>query len=148
MAQYHTDEGLQNLFRTAPLMATWDDHEFTNNPHSLGTVETTGAQNHQAECAANRNSTDAEKNAARCSTDEGDIVERLNVAAEAYMEWMPIREYEGSLGVVEISNLQVIEWGDLATFVAVDSRVSQRSEDPTINSSFFSMYGAETASDL
>ena len=147
MAQYHTDEGLQNLFRTAPMMATWDDHEFTNNPHSLGTVESTGAQNHQAECAANRTSTDAEKNAARCSIDEGDIVERLNTAAEAYMEWMPIREFPYGLGLVRVSILQVVEWGDLATFIAVDSRVSQRSKDPTINSSHFAMYGAVTAND-
>lgn len=30
-ALYHTDHGLQQLRARAPMIATWDDHEITNN---------------------------------------------------------------------------------------------------------------------
>jgi PhoD-like phosphatase len=39
------------------------------------------------------------------------------------------------MGVVDIGTItQVISWGDMATFVGFDTRISHRSEDPTINS--------------
>ena len=46
------------------------------------------------------------------------------------MEWMPVRQdFSAELaGVGNISNRYVVEWGKLATFVVVDTRLSQRSE--------------------
>lgn len=135
MATYHTDNGLQNLRRRAPLIATWDDHETTNNPWGQGTRETTEAQNHQETCPANATSPDSEKADANCDRDEGDIVKRFNAAAQSYFEWMPIRHFPGSMGVVDVGSItQVISWGDMATFVTFDTRLSHRSKDPTLNS--------------
>ena len=136
MATYHTDEGLQNLRRRAPLIACWDDHETANNPYGQGSKENTGAENHQEVCEANVTSPESDKRVAQCDRDEGDIVTRLNAAARSYFEWMPIRHKSGAMGVVDVGDItQVISWGDMATIVTFDTRVSHRSEDPTINSS-------------
>ncbi len=55
------------------------------------------------------------------------------MAAQAYMEWMPIRQGPMMSGVLEYTSItQVIEWGDLASIVAVDTRVGGRSAEPTI----------------
>lgn len=135
MATYHTDEGLKNLRRRAPLIATFDDHELTNNPWGQGTPESTGAENHQETCPVNTTSPDTEKNEAGCDRDEGDVVVRFNAAAQSYFEWMPIRHMPGSMGVIDVGSItQVISWGDMATIVTFDSRVSHRSKDPTLNS--------------
>ena len=54
-------------------------------------------------------------------------------AAQAYMEWMPIRRGPGVMGVVTTTSItQVIEWGKLATIAAFDTRISYRSKTPTI----------------
>lgn len=132
-AQYHRDEGLQNLRARAPQVSTWDDHETTNDSYGDGTVEQSGAENHQEVCPANRTSPDEEKAAANCDTDEGPFLDRMNAAAQAYMEWMPIRK--GPFGTMAGGNVdtdltQVIEWGNLATLVLLDSRVSERSAEP------------------
>jgi len=136
MATYHTDEGLQNLRRRAPLIACWDDHEFTNNPFGQGTEESTGAKNHQAVCEANVTSPESDKDAAQCDRDEGDVMTRFNAAAQSYFEWIPIRHQPGSMGIIDVGDItQIISWGDMATIVTFDTRVTHRSEEPTLNSS-------------
>ena len=60
-AQYHTDEGLQNLRARAPQLSVWDDHETMNDSYSDGNPESSGAENHQEVCPANRTSTDEAK---------------------------------------------------------------------------------------
>jgi alkaline phosphatase D len=80
--------------------------------------------------------TDAEKNDAGCDRDENDVILRWNSAAQAYMEWIPVRRGPGIMGVVETTSLtQVIEWGNLATIVGFDTRISHRSKGPTLQSS-------------
>jgi phosphodiesterase/alkaline phosphatase D-like protein len=137
MATYHAmDEGLRNLRRRAPLIATWDDHETTNNAYGMGEKSNTGAENHQETCPVNSTSPDEEKEAAGCDRDEGDVVTRFNAAFQAYMEWLPLRRLPGQMGVVDLGTFtQVIEWGDMATIVAIDTRVSHRSSEPTLQSS-------------
>jgi len=135
-AQYHTDEALQSLHRAAPMIAQWDDHELTNNAYGLGVEGTLGAENHQPSCSANPDSTDAEKNTAKCDRDEGNATIRFNNAVRAYMEWLPIRAAPGDLGVVALSNVRTIEWGSIADFVVVDTRISQRSKNPALASVF------------
>jgi hypothetical protein len=60
------------------------------------------------------------------------------MAAQAYMEWMPIRQ--GTItgeGVVEVTSItQIIEWGELATVVAVDTRLTARSKEPSVFDTF------------
>lgn len=126
------DEGLRNLRRTTPGMASWDDHETTNDSWGNGD-DGFGAENHQPVCKANRTSSDAEKNAAKCDRDEGDAGERFKAAYQAYMEYMPIRPSPGMLGSLDTggSLTQVIEWGNLATLITFDTRVSYRSQPPT-----------------
>lgn len=69
-----------------------------------------------------------------CDRDEGDWVERANNAFQSYMEWLPLRHQEGSMGVINKGSFrQHIEWGDLASFVTFDTRISVRSDDPTLN---------------
>ena len=129
MATYHLDEGLQNLRRRAPLIACWDDHESTNNPYGQGTVETTGAQNHQEVCPVNVSSTIEEKDSAGCDRDEGDVKTRFNAAARSYLEWLPLRHQPGKMGIIDVGTItQVISWGDMATIVAIDTRISHRSK--------------------
>lgn len=110
------------------MMASWDDHETTNNSWEFG------AENHQPICPANRTSSPEEISQARCDRDEGDSGIRFQNAFQAYMEWLPIRYNDGSMGQIEGSFTQTIQWGDLATIIAFDTRTSFRSEDPTVGS--------------
>jgi alkaline phosphatase D len=64
-ALYHTDSGLQELHRVAPMISVWDDHEIANDTYR------NGAENH--------------------SSGEGSFDERKRVALQAYFEWLPIR---------------------------------------------------------
>ena len=65
-ATYRKDNDLKKLHANKPMIAVWDDHEFTNDSWK------DGAENHQ-------------KN-------EGNFQERKRNALKAYYEWMPIRE--------------------------------------------------------
>ena len=68
-ASYRSDPDLQKLHAMHPMIAMWDDHEFTNDAYA------TGAQNHQA--------------------NEGDWDERKLAAERAYREWMPVSDRVG-----------------------------------------------------
>jgi alkaline phosphatase D len=65
-ASYRSDTDLQMLHQLFPMLAMWDDHEFTNDAYA------SGAQNHQA--------------------NEGDWGTRKAAALRAYNEWMPVRD--------------------------------------------------------
>ena len=81
-------------------------------------------------------SADAEEiDAAGCDRNEGSVDVRFTNAAQAYMEWMPIRRGPGVMGVDTTTSItQVIEWGKLATVAAFDTRISYRSKTPTVGS--------------
>ena len=70
-ASYRADPDLQKLHAMHPMIAMWDDHEFTNDAYA------TGAQNHQA--------------------NEGDWGERKIAAERAYREWMPVSDRAGDV---------------------------------------------------
>ena len=81
-AQYKSDIDLQALHKSKPMIAVWDDHEFTNDSWKHG------AENHQ------RN--------------EGFFQTRKANAIKAYLEWMPIRENKSKLKIwrkFEVGNL-------------------------------------------
>ncbi|MEP2989972.1 MAG: alkaline phosphatase D family protein [Parasphingorhabdus sp.] len=65
-AAYRNDPDLQRLHQLFPMIAMWDDHEFTNDAHR------DGAQNHDSS--------------------EGDWGMRKRVAEQVYREWLPVRD--------------------------------------------------------
>jgi alkaline phosphatase D len=86
-------------------------------------------------CSVNETATNSQKATAGCDRDEGPVDIRYTAAAQAYMEWMPVRRGPGKMGVVNITSItQVIEWGKLASIVMFDTRISQRSKEPTLDS--------------
>lgn len=110
--------------------------QLTNNAYGQESGPV-GAENHQEVCYANRTSTNEEKSLYGCDRDEGNAKLRFNHAAQAYMEWMPIRQGPMMSGAVDITSItQVIEWGDLASIVAVDTRLAGRSLEPTLGDTF------------
>ncbi|GGM84448.1 phosphodiesterase/alkaline phosphatase D [Lentzea pudingi] len=66
-AMYKTDQHLQRLHATHPMIATWDDNESADNSSALGAIGHDPAT-------------------------EGPWAVRLAAATQAYFEWMPIRE--------------------------------------------------------
>jgi len=138
-ALYVEDAGLLKLRSSVSMIAQWDDHEFTNNPYGNGM----GADNHQPECNGNRTNPGS-----KCSTDEGDFLERANHAAQAYFEWLPLRRGpRATQGQVDTDLTIVVEWGDVATFLLQDTRIEARPahgtiglQEPEFNLDLFSIY--------
>jgi alkaline phosphatase D len=92
-AQHRSDPDLQELHRTLPFIAVWDDHEVANDTWK------DGAQNHQE--------------------DEGSFSERRLAALQAYAEWMPLRPPVDT----DIASLQRnFRFGDLVNLVMLDTR--------------------------
>ena len=98
-ATYKTDEDLQTLHQTHPMICIWDDHEFTNDTWRGG------AQNH--------------------NDNEGDWQTRANAAIQAYYEWMPIREPQS--GNREKA-YRKFEFGQLLHLNMLDTRYVGRDE--------------------
>ena len=87
-ASYRADPDLQKLHAMHPMIAMWDDHEFTNDAYA------TGAQNHQA--------------------NEGDWAERKIAAERAYREWMPVSDrvddvYWNKYAIGNLAEIQLTE---------------------------------------
>lgn len=105
-AQYRTDPDLQEVHRQHPFICIWDDHETANNAWS------TGAENHDA-------------------STEGDWFERRQHGAQAYFEWLPIRE----TGIVDGFGYRTIyrafRFGDLLDLFMLDTRLAGRDEPAT-----------------
>ncbi|RKQ69079.1 alkaline phosphatase D [Litorimonas taeanensis] len=99
-AQYRSDSTLQDVTAKMPLIAVWDDHETTNDSWKGG------AENH--------------------NSDEGDWDIRREAALRAYYEWMPLREPKFGRSRNEI--YRAFEWGDLASIVCVETRLTARAE--------------------
>jgi len=99
-AQYRSDAGLQDVTSLMPLIAVWDDHETTNDSWKGG------AENHDA--------------------GEGDWETRKEAALRAYYEWMPLREPQ--FGKSRQDLYRAFEWGDLASIVCVETRLTARAE--------------------
>lgn len=87
-ASYRADPDLQKLHAMHPMIAMWDDHEFTNDAYAAG------AQNHQA--------------------NEGDWGERKIAAERAYREWMPVSDrigdaYWSKYAIGNLAEIQLTE---------------------------------------
>lgn len=98
-AQYKSDPGSQAMLAAKPLLCCWDDHESANNPWAGG------AQNHQP-------------------ATEGDWGRRRDAAAQAYHEWMPIRD--PAPGRTRLQFWRTYVFGDLATLCTLETRHTAR----------------------
>jgi alkaline phosphatase D len=101
-AQYKADRALQRAHAAAPWLCTWDDHESTNNSYR------TGAQNHT-------------------EGKEGSWTERKQVAVQAYLEWMPVRD--PAVGAAREALWRRFDFGDLATVFCLETRLVGRSKE-------------------
>ena len=102
-AQYKSDPQLQMAHAAAPWICTWDDHESANNSYR------TGAENH-----------DPEKG-------EGSWSDRKQIALQAYMEWMPVREPKP--GKARSAFWRRFDFGDVASLMCLETRLTGRSEE-------------------
>tara|TARA_B100001029_G_C15063933_1_gene461550 strand:+ start:6937 stop:8532 length:1596 start_codon:yes stop_codon:yes gene_type:complete len=92
-AQYKQDLGSKELHKNVPLIAVWDDHEFTNDTWKRG------AENHSIDGS------------------EGDFFARRAAAIKAYYEWMPIREQKNKRKI-----FREFRVGDLLHLLMLDTR--------------------------
>ena len=92
-SQYKQDQGSKALHRSAPLIAVWDDHEFSNDTWKKG------AENHSEDGT------------------EGDFYARRSAAIKAYYEWMPIREQENKRKI-----FREFKIGKLLHLIMLDTR--------------------------
>ena len=123
-ATYKTDKDLQRLHKTHPMIAIWDDHEFTNDAWRHG------AQNH------NRG--------------EGNWQDRAKAAVQAYYEWMPIREPSGNSEDPSLreKSYRQFRLGDLINLTMLDTRYIGRDKqldfsDPELYREQRTLLGAE-----
>ena len=92
-AQYKQDQGSKALHKHAPLIAVWDDHEFSNDAWKRG------AENHSEDGS------------------EGDFYARRSAAIKAYYEWMPIREQQNKRRI-----FREFKIGKLIHLIMLDTR--------------------------
>ena len=92
-AQYKQDQGSKALHKYAPLIAVWDDHEFSNDAWKRG------AENHSEDGS------------------EGDFYARRSAAIKAYYEWMPIREQQNKRRI-----FREFKIGKLIHLIMLDTR--------------------------
>jgi alkaline phosphatase D len=100
-AQYKTDPDLQEVHRQHPFIVVWDDHEFANNTWR------DGAENHQPDRG------------------EGAFVWRRAAAAQAFFEWMPIREDRATR---QPRIYRTFPFGGLADLIMLDTRLIGRDQ--------------------
>jgi alkaline phosphatase D len=99
-AQYKSDPQLQEAHRQHPFITVWDDHEFANDAW-FG-----GAEAHDSEQG------------------DGSWVSRRTAAAQAYFEWLPIREPAG----VRSPIYRHFAFGNLLDLLMLDTRITGRDE--------------------
>ena len=102
-AQYKRDEDSQAVHRQHPFVCIWDDHETTNDAWK------DGAQNHT-------------------EATEGSWADRVNVALQAYYEWMPVRIPDATQ---RRKNQRAFQIGNLVDLVMLEERLSGRSKQLT-----------------
>ncbi|KAI3430585.1 hypothetical protein D9Q98_005178 [Chlorella vulgaris] len=100
-ACHRTDKGLQELHRRVPMIAVWDDHEIADSAWSGGSEDFKGSKEEWE-----RQKYDAIK---------------------AYVEWVPIRGMQHDKIDLQGCN-RSFKFGDLATIMLAEGRLSARSE--------------------
>jgi len=117
-AQYKADADLQAAHARAPFICVWDDHETANDAWLHG------AENHQPET-------------------EGDFAVRKAAALKAYYEWMPIRE--AAPGALKEAIQRTFHFGDVASLMMVETRLTGRTEPMTYEKDLAFVAGSDGA---
>jgi alkaline phosphatase D len=99
-SHYKLDDQLQLLHQIHPFITTWDDHETANDAYK------DGAQNHS-------------------SGSEGSWIDRKISGAQAYKEYMPIRNPDPN---DDIKIWRSLRYGNLLDLIVLDSRLWARDE--------------------
>ncbi len=97
---YRLDPDLRRVHQLYPFITVWDDHESTNDSYK------DGAQNHT-------------------EGDEGTWEDRKLFAAEAYSEWLPIRNPDEN---DPIKIWRTLSFGNLLDLIMIDTRIWGRDE--------------------
>ena len=121
-ALHRTDPGAIAMFSRAPLVAVWDDHEFSDNADEDTSV------NHQPTCVDLQSKKPGEAGFTPfdCDQDEGDWNTRVNAATRAFHEWVPITDHGSIDDASDRTDItQTLQWARLATFVAQDDRTDR-----------------------
>lgn len=98
-SHYKLDDQLQRVHQIHPFITTWDDHETANDSYK------DGAQNHNA--------------------GEGPWITRKISGAQAYKEYMPIRNPDPS---DDVKIWRKLRYGNLLDLIVLDSRLWGRDE--------------------
>lgn len=101
-AQYKSDADSKQFHASKPVIAVWDDHEFTNDTYK------DGAENHSA-------------------ATEGSFAARKAVAIQAYHEWMPIRS-----GMDKSKIYRSFNFGNVLSLHMLDTRSVGRDQQVEI----------------
>ncbi len=101
-AQYKSEKALQDAHACAPWICTWDDHETADNSYR------TGAANHDPKS-------------------EGVWSNRKQMAVQAYLEWMPVRDPVASSA--RSAMWRSFDFGDVASIVCLETRLTGRSKE-------------------
>ena len=101
-AQYKSDADSKQFHASKPLIAVWDDHEFTNDTYK------DGAENHTP-------------------ATEGPFAARKAAALQAYHEWMPIRT-----GADKSKIYRSFNFGNLLSLHMLDTRLIGRDQQVEI----------------
>jgi alkaline phosphatase D len=101
-AQYKSDADSKQLHASKPIIAVWDDHEFTNDAYK------DGAENHTP-------------------ATEGSYTARKAAATQAYHEWMPIRTGSDKAKIFRSFN-----FGSLLSLHMLDTRTIGRDQQVEI----------------
>jgi alkaline phosphatase D len=101
-AQYKSDADSKQFHASKPVIAVWDDHEFTNDTYK------DGAENHS-------------------TATEGSFAARKAVAIQAYHEWMPIRS-----GMDKSKIYRSFNFGNLLSLHMLDTRSVGRDQQVEI----------------
>ena len=105
-SHYKLDPDLRMLHQQYPWYVIWDDHEVANNGWK------NGAENHT-------------------QGTEGDWGQRKSAGEIAFLEWIPIREIH-DVNHPENKIHRTIKWGDLATFIFLDTRYEGRDNQDSL----------------
>ncbi len=105
-SHYRLDNDLRKLHQQVPFINIWDDHESANDSYK------DGAENHDPNT-------------------EGTWASRKTSAAQAYREWLPIREPQPGTDRI----YRKFSWGDLLDLYMLDTRLEGRDEQVGTTSS-------------
>lgn len=109
-ATYRTDKGLQKVHASVPFICIWDDHEISDSAFITGSEDDNGTKE--------------------------EFQKKKYQAIQAFIEYNPIRGMSHS-HLDPVGAHRIFEFGDLATLMLIESRLSNRSKPLEISDTKF-----------